>query len=741
MSIHNDAANSSRVLGTAEESSDGRRRHLFDVLRGVDSPPGAGAAHGVAGVGVLMRLLVFATILVLAGCATPSGGGRDEATDGEGTAAPQAGAGSTGPGDDESSDQEESSDPDRFEAIPFPDYAEWVNVDEPISLEELEGRHILLDFWTYGCINCYHMVPNLNRIHERYDGRLVVIGVHSAKFTGEQDSDNIREAVERYGIRYPVINDRRMELWQGYGVPGWPTIIMIDPKGYVIGGSPGEWSYERLAGLLDQIIDRDPDTAPPEIPQLDRAATAPEPTTRLSFPQGLQYDPSRDLLYLSDTGNNRILAVDAESGRVDATWGRGSAGLTDGPGGTAEFSRPRGLAVSGDILFVADTGNHAIRRIDLDSGEVTTLVTGGIGPTDEIRSPWDVAVSGETLYFSNAGQHQIWRLDLRTNEAEEYSGSGYEGLRDGPAAEAEFAQPSGISLDGDVLYVADPESSAIRTVDIAASGEVETIVGTGLFEFGSQDGSVDSALLMHAGDVVPTRAGVVVADTYNDRLRLIVDGIVRSITTGLNEPIALATDGERIWVADTNNHRIVAITVDDIVQGRDRYTPVSIRPGTVGNDESAAPLSFRQDILGGSFSVDLVLPEGHKLNEGSPNSLVFRGNNGMEAVIPVTSEETARQRVSLDWSRLVDAGVLDPESTRQSVTMEAWLYYCLQDNEEVCRFYSTEYQILLEDAPADGGRGDTSGSDDGSGSGNNSRADRGGAGAPAPATITVTVSG
>jgi sugar lactone lactonase YvrE/thioredoxin-related protein len=633
------------------------------------------------------RTIIAAGILafVLASCATTADG---DATDD--VEVPET----------ESPSRRPSPEPDRFEGLPFPEGADWVNIDEALTMEELEGRHILLDFWTYGCINCYHMVPNLNRLHDRYEGRLVVIGVHSAKFTEEQRTDNIREAVERYGIRYPVVNDRDMELWQGYGVPGWPTIIMIDPEGYVIGGSSGEWSYELLSGLLDQTIDRDPDTAPPELPQLQQAAAQPRGTTQLEFPQGLFYHENEQLLYVSDTGNNRVLAVDPESGGVVRTWGTGEAGLRDGAAEAAQLRTPRGLVTHGDALYVADTGNHAIRRIDLRSGVIETVVQGGIGATDEIRSPWDLASDGEVLYFSNAGAHQIWRFDPAGGEATLYSGSGYEGLVDGAAAEAEFAQPSGLSFRDGILYVADAESSAVRAVDTRADGAVTTLAGTGLFDFGYRDGRVENAQLMHVGDIDAGESGVILADTYNNRLRLLADGTIRTVASDLNEPKALAGDGERIWIADTNNHRIMHTSMARIASGSEVLDPLVIRPGN-GSGE-ATPMSFRQDLTAGELNVDVVLPDVHKLNEESPNSVVFRNANGDEIVMPVDSDGTDRQRLTYTWSELVEAGVVDPAVGRQSVTMEAWLYYCLQENEEICEFFSAEYQLLLE--PADDAR-------------------------------------
>ena len=632
-------------------------------------------------------LPVFVALALLAGCASAADTADKVAVEtpsvpgeGQDTADPNAG---------------------KTAAFPFPEEAEWVNVDEPLSMDQLKGRYVLLDFWTYGCINCYHMIPNLKALHQRYDGRLVVVGVHSAKFTEEQETQNIRAAVQRYDIGYPVVNDREMELWRQYGVRGWPTIILIDPEGYVIGGTTGEWDYEQLAGLLDQTIDADPDSSPPPLPQLEQAAQTTRPATRLTFPQGLTYAAATDNLYVSDTGNNRILQVNADTGTVTAAWGTGAAGLRDGDAESARFNGPRGLTVYDGSLYIADTDNHAIRQIELASRNVTTVVQGGVGPEHQIRSPWDIATDGRRLYFSNAGQHQIWTVDPKSGEAARYSGSGWEGLTDGSNETAEFAQPSGLSFADGILYVADPESSAVRAVDTRADGEVTILAGAGLFDFGDVDGSAETARLMHVGDVEYTVAGVVLADTYNNSLRIITDGVVRTISRNLNEPKALATDGDRIWIADTNNHRIVRTDLGRIAAGSGEVDTVSLRPGGTGgaagpSGDGNAPLSFRQDLAGGSLRLEIELPAGHKLNEESPNSVVFRSAGGDELVLPVQSAGTEKQVVTVPWKRLSEAGVLDPAAGRQSLIVESWLYYCRQDNEEVCRFFSTEVQLLLE---------------------------------------------
>src|SRR5437870_11806110 len=126
----------------------------------------------------------------------------------------------------------------------------WLNTAGPIRLRDLRGKIVLLDFWTLCCINCIHTLPDLARLEKKYPKELVVIGVHSAKFDNEKNSESIRKAILRYEISHPVVNDARMAIWRNYAVRSWPTLVLIDPEGYYLGRVSGEGNYQ----LLDEVI-------------------------------------------------------------------------------------------------------------------------------------------------------------------------------------------------------------------------------------------------------------------------------------------------------------------------------------------------------------------------------------------------------------------------------------------------------------------------------------------------------
>ena len=481
----------------------------------------------------------------------------------------------------------------------FPKDSVWLNTAEPLVIERLKGNVVVLDFWTYCCINCMHMVPTLEKLEETYKGRPVaIIGVHSAKFENEKDPKNISEAIGRYGIRHPVVVDRDMRIWKEYGVNAWPTVVVIDPQGRIIYKRSGEIPLYELAGIVDLVLEESGKAGalahgPPDlkVPSLDMR-------TSLSYPGKISFSPDSRTFALSDSGNNRILLVETGSGKVIDKIGNGERGMRDGGFSAAGFFRPQGvLWHDKDTIFVADTDNHAIRMIDLKSNEVVTLAgTGriggyvgdeysGDGRSTDLNSPWDMAVYGNRLIIAMAGLHQLWSYDLAGGKVSIFAGSGREGIFDGTLKEAEFAQSSGLHLSGKMLYVADSEVSAIRSVDLE-KGYVSTLVGAGLFVFGYKDGSLYDARLQHPLGVCASDNGnlIYVADSYNSAIRMI-DAEGQSITTvignpsaksmcrfddpdcdtlGLYEPsdVKLSADGNTLYIVDTNNHLVREFDID-----------------------------------------------------------------------------------------------------------------------------------------------------------------------------------
>ncbi|KZC97414.1 thioredoxin-like domain-containing protein [Oceanibaculum pacificum] len=466
---------------------------------------------------------------------------------------------------------------------------DWLNVPAPLSLASLRGRLAILDFWTFCCINCIHILPTLKRVEQAFPEDVVVIGVHSPKFAAERDVANVRHALARYGIAHPVAHDPDFQLWQQYAVRAWPTLVFVSPDGYVIGQHSGEPDPERLMEVVGQAVK---DYRRNGAMQPRPLALTPEPAahSRFSFPGKIKPLPTESgdpIWMLADAGHHQIVLLD-DAGRDIARFGSGRPGFNDGPSDGARFRDPQGLAADAQAIYVADTGNHAIRRIDRLTGQVATLAgTGRRGyvlqsavplADAELASPWDMTLAGDTLYFANAGTHQLGYLDFARAEIVRLAGSGAENIHDGPAGEAALAQPSGLALSpgGGALYFADSETSSVRAVLSDEDGpRVETLVGKGLFEFGHANGPFEESRLQHAlgldwwPDAGP-EGGLLVADSYNNALRVLdfATRTVRDLDDGfdchdpvcypLAEPAGVTLAGEdRLLVSDTNNHRIM----------------------------------------------------------------------------------------------------------------------------------------------------------------------------------------
>lgn len=450
--------------------------------------------------------------------------------------------------------------------------ASWLNTDRPLRREDFAGCVTVLDFWTYCCVNCMHVLPVLARIEERFAGQPVcVVGIHSAKFLSEKDPANIAKAMQRHDVRHPVIVDSQHMVWEEFSVRAWPTLVIVDSAGYVRETLAGEIEEGELAHKLRRYLDEGAregtlaDTAP------DFGDIAIEAGDQLRFPGKLLCAGGR--VFIADSGHHRIVVCD-EGGRVERVVGTGGAGQADGPLAEASFFEPQGMELVGDTLFVADRGNHLIRAIDLEDGEVRTVAgTGrkgtklaGLDPhqplTIPLRSPWDLSSVGPNLIVAMAGSHQLWVFQPDRGVIGPWAGNGAEGHVDGGLGDASFAQPSGLARAGRLLFVADSEVSSVRAVDLHDL-QVQTVVGQDLFDFGDRDGQFDRVLLQHPLDVAVAGNKVYVADSYNQKVREIDLGEQLSRTVlgdgdsaQLHEPGGLELLGDKLLIADTNNHRL-----------------------------------------------------------------------------------------------------------------------------------------------------------------------------------------
>ncbi|MEU3703276.1 NHL domain-containing thioredoxin family protein [Streptomyces anulatus] len=461
----------------------------------------------------------------------------------------------------------------------------WLNTgDQQYTLADLRGRIVILDFWTFCCVNCLHVLDELRELEEKHRDTVVIIGVHSPKFVHEAEHQAVVDAVERYEVHHPVLDDPELATWKQYAVRAWPTLVVIDPEGYVVAQHAGEGHAHAIEKLVEELEAEH--AAKGTLRRGDGPYVAPEPVaTHLRFPGKAMLLPDGGFL-VSDTTRHRLVELDADGETVRRHFGTGERGLSDGGPDEARFSEPQGLAVLPDgRVAVADTVNHAIRALDLTTGVTSTLAGTGrqwwqgaptSGPAREVdlSSPWDVAWFGDLLWIAMAGVHQLWTYDPESATVRVAAGTTNEGLVDGPAAEAWFAQPSGlaVSADGERLWVADSETSSLRWVD--RDEHVRTAVGTGLFDFGHRDGAADQALLQHPLGVTALPDGsVAISDTYNHALRRYdpASGEVTTLATDVREPSdAVLVDGDLV-VVESARHRLTRLRLpEEAVRVADR---------------------------------------------------------------------------------------------------------------------------------------------------------------------------
>ncbi|MET7499796.1 NHL domain-containing thioredoxin family protein [Streptomyces microflavus] len=480
----------------------------------------------------------------------------------------------------------------------------WLNTgDRQYTLSELRGRIVILDFWTFCCVNCLHVLDELRELEEKHRDTVVIIGVHSPKFVHEAEHQAVVDAVERYEVHHPVLDDPELATWKQYAVRAWPTLVVIDPEGYVVAQHAGEGHAHAIEKLVEELEAEH--GAKGTLRRGDGPYVAPEPVaTHLRFPGKALLLPDGGFL-VSDTTRHRLVELDEDGETVRRHFGTGERGLSDGGPDEARFSEPQGLAVLPDgRIAVADTVNHAIRALDLTTGVTGTLAGTGrqwwqgtptSGPAREVdlSSPWDLAWFGDRLWIAMAGVHQLWTYDPEDQSVRVAAGTTNEGLVDGPAAEAWFAQPSGlaVSADGERLWIADSETSALRWVD--RDEHVHTAVGTGLFDFGHRDGAASQALLQHPIGVTALPDGsVAISDTYNHALRRYDPATdeVTTLATDVREPSdAVLVDGDLV-VVESARHRLTRLRLpEEAVRvaeqaHRTRRAATEIAPGTLRLD-------------------------------------------------------------------------------------------------------------------------------------------------------------
>ncbi len=634
----------------------------------------------------------------------------------------------------------------------------WLNTAGPLELKDLRGKFVLLDFWTYCCINCMHILPELKKLEKAYPNELVVIGVHSAKFETEKGLKNIQEAILRYEIEHPVINDANHTLWNRYRINSWPSLRIIDPDGNLVAGDSGEVTFDVLDRFLKQVLPyyRKKGSLDETPLRFDLEAYSAEPTP-LRFPGKVLADEASGRLFVADSNHNRIV-ISSLSGELLDIIGAGTIGRADGDYTTAQFDHPQGMYLHKDTLYVADTENHMLRKVDLKQKKVTTIA--GIGEqargpwpgvtrdatgqlemprrfvsnpkTTALNSPWALWVHGDNLYIAMAGPHQIWRMPLDEREIGPYAGNGREDIVDGPLLPespyqvgfSSFAQPSGLASDGKWLYVADSEGSSIRAVPFSPKQEVKTVIGTAhmmggrLFTFGDVDGKGTEVRLQHCIGLAYADGKLYLADTYNNKIKelTIQDRSVRTIAgdgkpgsqddpAQFDEPAGISVAAGKVYVADTNNHRIRVI---DLKQDNAVSTLeiAGLKPFKAPETTGFAEFSFgeKETVLkeqavkatdgNVKLDVEIKLADGWKINPLAPMSYRI---NAISEQGPVDRSQIGKSiKVGEKKASFAVPLPVAKNAGTDRVKLTLTYYYCQDGAEGLCKVGQVTWVIPLK---------------------------------------------
>ncbi|MEP7122334.1 MAG: thioredoxin-like domain-containing protein [Byssovorax sp.] len=549
---------------------------------------------------------------------------------------------------------------DRGDTPGFEGASAWINVDHPLTKDELRGRVVIVDFWTSCCINCLQTLPVLRAIEDRFRGRaLTVVGIHSPKFDEEKQAGRLQDVVRDNRLEHPIAVDGSMAIWRAWGVESWPTVAVLDVEGRAVWAASGEPALDELTSVVASALD--------EGQRAHKLARGPLRGVRVEAGENgpLRY-PGKVLalkdggLAIADTGHDRVVVV-SKGGKVEATIGSGLAGKADGSFAEASFSRPEGLAEVGADLYVADTGNHTIRKIDRAAHAVTTVAgTGEIGggrlSTEErparsvgLRSPWDLLEVRGNLVVALAGSHQIGAFDPRHGTFRLLAGNGHEARADGPLLDASFAQPSALATDGTEVFVLDSETSSVRAIDVA-KGQVRTVVGEDLFVFGDVDGDKSKARLQHPIGLAYGGGALWVADSYNSKVKRVdpATGATRTvISADLSEPAGLGFAAGTLFIADTNHHRVRRWAIDasaktEAVALGDLAAPSIETPAPVKIDArdptiALGPLKIPPG-ASSKLQVRWDIPKGTGVNDEAPFRVVWATSSGL-ARLPAPTRE------------------------------------------------------------------------------------------------------
>lgn len=602
----------------------------------------------------------------------------------------------------------------------------WFNVVHPLTLEELQERVILVYFWSGSCINCYESLPKIKELQNEFGSKLVIIGVHSPMFMGEGDYLAVKKAVLRHDITYPVINDQNSRIMNNFALKEWPSFLVINPYGMVSKKFSGKNEVEKVGEYVSKQITKykfqiSRNALPILLEKNNLIGNVLSYPTKLAYANNFNHKTRQiPAIFIANTGQNSI-NITTITGESLLKIGSGKIGMADGSFDVATFNAPQGLLYADNKLYVADTGNNAIRLINFKENKVQTIVgngaRGGIieeGDNDakaiSLSSPTDIEFFPDenNLVISNSGTNQILLYNINEQDISIFAGSGVQGSDDGKYPNNSLAQTADMAVYGDKLYFVDSASSSLRFA--SEDGEVKTLAKAievlkqnNSANFNSSDNKKYSILQSPKGLVVDD-TGVYISDSLNNRLKKYdfstsqIRDLVGSIRgeelgnkTNFDEPSGIISVLDRFYVADTNNNRIVMVSRSSFdsellnvmpalklqKEGFLQYLP-NLEAGKEINLKAQSDITFAVEV-----------EQGWKINDQGPsflNVLLYDDKNIQADLI-----------ANFDWNVIKGKIFTLPKfEAGKKYILQGKFYYCKDSKNALCYIKSYEQKINVK---------------------------------------------
>lgn len=596
-----------------------------------------------------------------------------------------------------------------------------ININQTLSKNLLKNRLIILDFWNYSCISCLENIEKIKKLEERFGNKILFIGVHSSKFQNEKRLSAVKKAVIRYDITHPVIHDIDQKLYKAFDIKAFPTLVLITPKGKIYKKYQGQEAIKDIKSDIKKVISKNKFSINREyikhdLIKFENISNVLSFPTKVIFVEKFSYKNHKNLpaLFISNSATNNII-VSSLAGKIITKIGSSERLLADGNFDNSAFNMPLGLVYHKDKLYVADSGNHAIRVVDFKKEKVTTLIgnahTGSILEFKKPKAakdinlyfPSDLDIHQKNLIISNLGSNQILSYDFSNKKIKILAGNGKNKSVDGKYPNNSLAKPSDIASYKDKIYFLDSASSSLRYID--NKGKVKTLIGNNNVINGFKDGTKDQAMMQNPLGLDVNSTGIYITDSFNHsvrkysfankRLNTIIGSKVgnkvgKPKQTRFDEPSGIFVAKHDIYIADTNNNRIIQTNLHNLSSKVIDIIPQLKLPKKsfvqyLPNLQINEKVNIKSNKI---ITLEIDIAKKWKLNSSAPSFI---------NLLKITSKNEADLVSSFDWQEIENKKLKLPKlQNKKRYILQGVIYHCENKENALCFVKSYEQRILAD---------------------------------------------